>query len=208
MMKYKIIEKYLDELITNPVCELNYINDYTLLISIVLSAQTTDKRVNQVTKILFNKYQNLESLANADINDIKQIIKSIGNYNKKAEYVKDIANKLYYQYNGNVPIDENILLTFKGVGRKTINVFLSEYKNIPRIAVDTHVSRVSKRLNLCNESDNSLIIEEKLMKVFPKQDWGRRHLQLVLFGRYYCKSKKPECENCKLKELCKYYQEK
>lgn len=208
MMKYKVIENYLDELFKNPVCELNYINDYTLLISIVLSAQTTDKRVNQVTKILFDKYSDLKSLANANIDDIKEIIKSIGNYNKKAEYIIDIANKLHYQYNDIVPCDDKILLTFKGVGRKTINVFLSEYYNIPKIAVDTHVERVSKRLNLCSKKDNPLEIENKLMKIFPKKDWGKRHLQLVLFGRYCCKAKKAECKNCKLKEVCNYYQEK
>jgi len=207
-MKYKIIEDYLDELIPNPTCELNYTSDYTLLISIVLSAQTTDKRVNEVTKILFNKYPSLESLVNASINDIKKIIKPIGNFNKKAEYVKDIASKLHHEYNDIVPDDEDSLLTFKGVGRKTVNVFLAEYKNIPRIAVDTHVSRVSKRLNLSNENDNPLIIEEKLMKIFPREDWGKRHLQLVLFGRYYCKAKKPECDNCNLKAICRYYQEK
>lgn len=207
-MKYKIIENYLDEIIPNPLCELNYTNDYTLLISIVLSAQTTDKRVNEVTCILFSKYPDLESLANASINDIKNIIKPIGNYNKKAEYVKDIANKLHFEYNDTVPSDENILLTFKGVGRKTINVFLAEYKKIPRIAVDTHVARVSKRLNLCNEDDNPLKIEKKLMKVFSIEDWGRRHLQIVLFGRYHCKAKKPECKKCKLKQICNYNQEK
>lgn len=203
-MKYKLIENYLDELIPNPLCELNYNSDYTLLISIVLSAQTTDKRVNEVTKILFSKYPTLKSLKEASIDDIKLIIKPIGNFNKKAEYIKDIVTKLHLLYNDVVPIDEDILLTFKGVGRKTINVFLAEYKNIPKIAVDTHVKRVSKRLNLCNDSDNVLEIENKLTKVFPKKDWGKRHLQMVLFGRYYCKAKKPECDNCKLKEICNY----
>lgn len=203
-MKYKLIEEYLDELIPNPVCELNYDSDYTLLISIVLSAQTTDKRVNKVTKVLFSKYPSLESLVKASIEDIKLIIKPIGNFNKKSEYIKDIATKLHLLYNDKVPLDEEILLTFKGVGRKTINVFLAEYKNIPRIAVDTHVARVSKRLNLCKNSDNVLEIENKLTKVFPEKDWGKRHLQMVLFGRYYCKAKKPECNDCKLKEICNY----
>lgn len=203
-MNYKLIENYLDELIPNPVCELNYNSDYTLLISIVLSAQTTDKRVNEVTKILFSKYNNLESLMNAPIDDIKKIIKPIGNFNKKAEYVHDIATKLHQLYNDTVPLEEEVLLTFKGVGRKTINVFLAEYKNIPKIAVDTHVTRVSKRLGLCKNHDDVLEIENKLMKLFPKHSWGKRHLQMVLFGRYYCKAKKPECHNCKLKEICNY----
>lgn len=203
-MKYNLIENYLDELIPNPTCELNYSNDYTLLISIVLSAQTTDKRVNEVTKVLFSKYPTLKDLQEADIEDIKKIIKSIGSFNKKAEYVKDIATKLHLIYNDQVPLDENILLTFKGVGRKTVNVFLAEYKNIPRIAVDTHVARVSKRLNLCQSSDNVFKIEKKLTKIFLKKDHAKRHLQLVLFGRYFCKAKKPECSTCKLKQLCNY----
>ena len=203
-MKYKLIEEYLDELIPNPVCELDYNNDYTLLISIVLSAQTTDKRVNSVTKILFAKYPTLESLMNSDINLVKEIIKPIGNFNKKAEYIKDIATKLHLLYNDTVPLDEEVLLTFKGVGRKTVNVFLAEYKNMPRIAVDTHVKRVSKRLNLCENNDDVIEIEHKLTKIFKEKDWGRRHLQMVLFGRYYCKAKKPECNQCKLKDICNY----
>lgn len=204
-MKYKIIEEYLDELIPNPVCELDYDSDYTLLISIVLSAQTTDKRVNQVTKILFNKYPNLESLMNASLEDLKEILRPIGNFNKKASFVKNIATKLHLEYDDQVPLDEDSLLTFPGVGRKTINVFLAEYKGIPRIAVDTHVSRVSKRLNLCKSDANPLMIEEVLMKNIQKESWAKRHLQMVLFGRYYCKAIKPECASCKLKEICTYY---
>jgi len=204
-MKYKIIEDYLDELIQNPVCELEYSNDYTLLISIVLSAQTTDKRVNQVTKILFNKYPSIESISNASLDDLKEILKPLGNFNKKALYVKDIATKLHYKYNDQVPLDENELLTFNGVGRKTVNVFLAEYKNIPKIGVDTHVMRVSKRLSLCDYDANPLEIEKILMKNINKKNWAKRHLQMVLFGRYYCKAKNPSCNNCKLQDLCSYY---
>ena len=148
-MNYEIIENYLDYLIPNPVCELEYDSDYTLLISIVLSAQTTDKKVNQVTKVLFKKYPTLEKLMNAPLDDIKTIIKPIGNYNKKSLFVKEIAMRLHLEFNDIVPLDENVLVTFPGVGRKTSNVFLAEYKNIPKIAVDTHVERVSKRLGLC-----------------------------------------------------------
>ena len=100
------------------------------------------------------------------------------------------------------------MVTFKGVGRKTINVFLSEYKQIPRITVDTHVARVSKRLGLCDEEDNPLIIEKKLASNFKEKDYSRRHLQMVLFGRYYCKAMKPSCDNCKLIKICKYYKDK
>ena len=207
-MKYELIESYLDELINDPKCELNYYNDYSLLISIVLSAQTTDKKVNQVTSVLFTKYPTLESLMKADINDLKNILRPLGNFNKKSEYVKDIATKLYLEHNGVVPLDEDILKTFKGVGRKTINVFLAEYKNIPKIAVDTHVERVSKRLNLCKSEANVLEIEQILMKNIKKENWAKRHLQMVLFGRYFCKAIKPECRNCKLKDICNYKNKK
>ena len=205
MMKYEMIEKYLDELIPNPVCELDYNSDYTLLISIVLSAQTTDRRVNQVTKILFNKYPTLESLMNASLEDIKEILRPIGNFNKKATFVKDIATKLHLEYNDHVPLDEELLLTFNGVGRKTVNVFLAEYKGIPKIAVDTHVSRVSKRLNLCKNDATPLAIEKVLMKNIPRENWAKRHLQMVLFGRYYCKALKPKCTTCQLCGMCAYY---
>ena len=203
MKKYKIIDDYLDELFPNPKCELNYFNDYSLLIAIMLSAQTTDKRVNEVTKVLFSKYDNLMKLKNADIKDLEKIIYPLGNYKKKAYNVKEIARIINEEYHDKVPSDRNILETFPGVGRKTINVFYAEYLNTPAIAVDTHVERVTKRLNLAKESDNVLNIEKILMKNIKKENWSKRHLQLVLFGRYYCKAIKPECANCKLKELRK-----
>ena len=194
---------YLDELFPNPKCELIYHNDYELLISIVLSAQSTDKRVNSCTLILFNKYKSLKALKEADLSDIESIIRPIGSYRKKASYIKDIATIIVDKYNGVIPKDREELIKLPGVGRKTINVFLSEYYNEPAIAVDTHVDRVSKRLGIALKKDNVLSIEKKLMKKFPKEEWGRRHLQLVLFGRYFCKAIKPECTNCKLIDICK-----
>lgn len=196
------IFEYLDELFENPKCELNYNKDYELLIAIVLSAQTTDKRVNQVTKILFNKYNNLDALSQANISDIEEIIKPIGTYKRKSIYVKEIAQKLV-QNDYLVPNNRKYLESLPGVGRKTVNVFLSNIYNVPSIAVDTHVSRVSKRLNLVKDSDNVLQIEKKLMKKIPKERWSRSHHQLVLFGRYYCKALNPLCDKCKLKDLCK-----
>lgn len=201
-MKIKLICEYLDELFPNPKCELNYNNDYELLMAIVLSAQSTDKRVNMCTKVLFEKYDTLEKIVNAPINDIKNIIRTIGSFNKKSTYIKEIARILVEEYNGVVPKDRDILETFPGVGRKTTNVFLSEFYNIPAIAVDTHVDRVSKRLRLAKINDNVKVIEQKLMKKFKKEEWAKRHLQLVLFGRYYCKAIKPSCRECKLKDIC------
>lgn len=204
MNKIEVISNYLDELIPNPVCELNYSKDYELLIAVMLSAQTTDKRVNSVTKILFSKYNTLEQLVNADIEDIKNIIKPIGTFNKKAVFVKKIATILVNQYNSVMPIDRNVLESLPGIGRKTVNVILGELYNYPLFAVDTHVSRVSKRLKLAYEKDDVLTIEKKLTNEFSKEELARRHKQMVLFGRYYCKSIKPLCDNCKLKDICKY----
>ncbi len=201
-MKKNSIDLYLDELFPNPKCELNYNNDYELLIAIVLSAQSTDKRVDTVTPILFNKYNSLKTLKKAHLEDLESIIRPVGSFRKKASYIKDIATIIEDDYNGIVPKDRDLLIKLPGVGRKTANVFLGEFYNIPCIAVDTHVERVSKRLKLASKKDDPLKIEKKLEKVFSKDVWAKRHLQLVLFGRYYCKAIKPECMNCKLKDIC------
>lgn len=207
MKNYKNIQTYLDSVISNPKCELNYFNDWSLLISIVLSAQTTDKRVNQVSSVLFSKYPTLSSLAKTPISSLKEILKQLGSYNKKAIYVHDIASVLHNDYKDVVPTNEDDLIKLNGVGRKTINVFLAEFYDLPKIAVDTHVLRVSKRLGL-TKSDNPLVVEKDLMRIFKKDDWSKIHLQLVLFGRYYCKAMKPECVSCGLKGECLFYQEK
>lgn len=197
------IEEYLDELFPNPKCELNFNKDYELLIAVVLSAQTTDKRVNSVTSVLFNKYPSLKELSEANIEDIGNIIKPIGTYYKKAVFVKEIASILLSKFDGKVPNDRKSLEQMPGVGRKTTNVVLSVLFNEPAIAVDTHVSRVSKRLGLANKNDDVLKIEKKLMKKIDKSNWSRRHHQLVLFGRYHCKAMSPRCDACKLKDICK-----
>ena len=198
----KIIN-YMDELFPNPKCELEYNKDYELLIAVMLSAQTTDKRVNMVTKVLFNKYDTLEKLSNASVNDIIEIIKPIGTFNKKALNVISIAKSLLKDKDGIVPNDRDYLESLDGVGRKTTNVVLSNLYNIPCIAVDTHVSRVSIRLGIAKKSDDVLLIEKKLTKQFPQDKLCRLHHQLVLFGRYYCKARNPLCETCKLKDICK-----
>lgn len=204
MNRVEIIEDYLDELFKNPKCELNYNNDYELLIAIVLSAQTTDKRVNSVTSILFDKYDSLDKLMNADIKDIENILRPLGSFRKKALYVKEIARTLEVDYDGKVPIKRKELESMPGVGRKTVNVFLGEFYNVPLIAVDTHVERVSKRLGLAKDNDNVREVEEKLKRKFKREVWAKRHLQLVLFGRYHCKAISPNCDNCKLNNICKY----
>ena len=197
------IEKYLDQLFPNPRCELIYHCDWELLLAVVLSAQSTDKRVNSVTPILFQKYPTLKDLKSADIKDLEQILRPIGSFHKKAYYVKEIARILEEDYNGILPQDRVLLEQFPGVGRKTVNVVLSELYNYPAIAVDTHVERISKRLYLAALKDDPYEVEKKLMKKFAKETWGKRHLQMVLFGRYHCKAVKPNCEECLLRDICR-----
>lgn len=205
MIEVNKLMDYWDQLIPNPKCELNYEKDYELLMAVMLSAQTTDKRVNQVTKILFNKYPTLEDLKDAPIEDLMDIIRPIGTFHKKASNIKAIASALLEHSNGIVPNDREFLESLNGVGRKTTNVVLSNLYEVPVIAVDTHVARVSKRLGLAKETDDVLTIERKLTRKFPKEKLSRLHHQLVLFGRYYCKAGGPECESCGLKDCCKYY---
>ena len=203
-MNNKIIN-YLDSLFPNPRCELNYTKDYELLISVMLSAQTTDKRVNEVTSVLYKKYDTLEKLASADVNDIINIIRPIGTFYKKSSNVIEIAKRLINECNGKVINDREYLESLPGVGRKTVNVVLANLYNEALIAVDTHVARVSKRLKLVYNNDDVLTIEKKLNKKFPKEYLGRLHHQLVLFGRYYCKAQNPICNTCSLSNMCRYY---
>lgn len=203
MNKEKEILNYLNEIIPNPVCELNYNKDYELLLAVMLSAQTKDARVNKVTKVLFNKYDSLKKLKKANIKDIENIIKELGNYHKKSEAVINIAKILDEKYNGKVVNNRKVLENLPMVGRKTTNVVLSELFNEPTIAVDTHVERVSKRLGLVKKDDDVIKIEEKLKRKFDKNIWSKLHKQFVLFGRYYCTSKKPSCNKCKLQIYCK-----
>lgn len=204
MNNINTILNYLDEIIPNPKCELEYNKDYELLIAVMLSAQTTDKRVNQVTKELFKKYNTLEKLKDANLNDIQSHIKILGNYTKKSKAVIDIANILYNDHNKKVPNNRKLLEELPMVGRKTTNVVLSELYGIPNIAVDTHVERVSKRLKLVKQKNNVLEVENTLKRKIPKDKWIKFHLQMVLFGRYYCTSKNPKCNNCKLKDICNH----
>lgn len=202
MITSDYIMEALDEILPNAKCELNYNKDYELLIATVLSAQATDKSVNKVTEVLFKKY-NLEDLSKIDIKLIEDIIHSVGTYQRKSFYVQEIAKSLIKNYNGIVPNNREYLESLPGVGRKTANVVLANLFNEPTIAVDTHVGRVSKRLGIANIDDDVYTIEKKLMKKFPKNKWNKLHHQLVLFGRYTCKSQKPDCENCPFKSTCK-----
>ena len=202
MKNKELILEYLEELFPNPKSELNFNKDYELLIAVMLSAQTTDKRVNMVTKELFSKYPSLEELSKANIEDVKKIIKPVGTFNIKSRNVILIAKSLLDNYNGIVPNNRDYLESLSGVGRKTTNVVLAILYNEPCIAVDTHVSRVSKRLKIAYKNDDVLTIEKKLMKNFNKNELLKLHHQLLLFGRYHCKALNPLCDKCKLKDIC------
>ena len=194
--------EYLDYYIPNPKCELNYSTDYELLIATVLSAQCTDKRVNEVTKILF-KY-NLEEISLMSFNDIEKIIRSCGSYTKKDVYVKNIADILLHDYNGKVPNSREILETFPGVGPKTCSVVLKNIYNVPAIPVDTHVERVCKRLGIVFNNATPRDVEYILKNEIPVDKWNRVSEQILLFGRYYCRAINPKCDNCLFKDFCKY----
>ncbi len=165
--KTEIIQKYLDELVPNVGCELNYNKDYELVIAVMLSAQTTDASVNNVTKILFKEYQNLEALSCAKIEDIEEIIKSLGLYKNKARNIIQISQILLDRYGGKIPSDKNELQTLPGVGNKTAGVIRAEIFKIPDFPVDTHIARISKRLGMAKQDDDPYKIEQKLKKLFP-----------------------------------------
>ena len=200
-MNKELIQKELDLLFPEPKCELNYTKDYELVLSVMLSAQTTDKRVNIVTGELYKKYDTILKLNELTIEELNEYLKTIGFHKMKSNYFKEIVSKLLEK--GYVPNDREYLEKLPGVGRKTASVVLSQLFDEPSFAVDTHVYRVSKRLGITKLNDDVLKTEEKLKKYFDKNKWNRINSQLVLFGRYYCTSKNPKCETCNLKNICK-----
>lgn len=201
MMNKEVIYDELDRLFPSAKCELNYSKDYELLLSVMLSAQTTDKSVNLVTKELYSKYDTLEKLNSLSEEEISSYIKRIGFHKIKSKNFKAIVSEILKK--GYVPCDREYLESLPGVGRKTASVVLSQLFNEPSFAVDTHVYRVSRRLGITNKKDDVLSTEKKLKKYFDKDKWNRVNSQLVLFGRYYCTSRNPLCENCKFKNFCK-----
>ena len=203
MIKPELLFSYLDEKYPDAHCELVYSKDYEFLIAVMLSAQTTDKSVNQATAILFKKYKTVEELANADVGDVAFIIRHLGMYQVKAKNVVKIAQILVNQYDGKVPNDPEALVAMPGVGNKTKNCVLGELYNVPLLAVDTHMQRVAKRLGIADEKDSVEKIEQKYMSIIPAEKVVKTNHQIIWFGRYFCKALSPECANCKLKEFCK-----
>ena len=206
MMKTNIVHllDYLDELFPHASCELFYTKDYELVIAVMLSAQTTDKSVNAVTTVLFNKYKSLDELNSASLEDIEEILKPIGLYKNKAKNLKGIVKDLIERFNYVVPFDKDLLQTLPGVGNKTAGVIRAEIFKIPDLPVDTHILRISKRLNLAKKDDEPIDVERKLKKIIPEERWIKSHHQLIHFGRYFCTARSPKCAECKLKDSCNY----
>ena len=194
---------FIDSLFPNAKCELFYSQDYELVIAVMLSAQTTDKSVNNVTSVLFNKYPTLKSIDEAPIEDIENCIKSLGLYKNKAKNIKGIAHALLTEFNGVLPSDKDLLQTLPGIGNKSAGVIRCEVFKIPDLPVDTHIIRISNRLGIANKNDLPIDIEHKLKRLIPEDKWIKSHHQLIHFGRYFCTARSPKCEQCALKKYCK-----
>ena len=187
--------------------ELEWETPFQLLIAVILSAQTTDKAVNKVTPNLWKHYPEIEDLAKANLLDVEECLRTIGLYKNKARNIIKTARVILQDFDGQVPKTHKELETLPGVGRKTANVVLAEVYGIPSIAVDTHVSRIAKRLNISAPDADVKEIEEDLMKKIPKKDWILTHHRLIFFGRYHCLAKKPKCDICPVQSYCKYYKD-
>ena len=195
--------EYIYEMFKDAKCELNYNTLFQLLIAVSLSAQTTDKRVNECTPKLFFKYPEIVDLANANLDDVKQIIAPIGMTNTKAKNIINIAKIIHEKYNDIVPNTIEELMILPGVGIKTINVVLAEGFKIPAFPVDTHVNRVAKRLYFATLNDSVEDVERKLKRKIPKEMWIQMHHSMIFFGRYFCKAIAPKCLECKLSGKCR-----
>ena len=185
----------------NPRCELNYNNAYTLLVAVVLSAHSTDKGVNRATEELFKIADTPQKMVALGLDKLKQYIKTIGLYNNKAKNIIALSKELTEKYQGEVPHNREALENLAGVGRKTANVVLNVWFNEPTLAVDTHVMRISHRLNM-SDGKNPLEVEKDLLKVLPDNYKKNANHWLVLFGRYICKAQKPDCPNCPVSSFC------
>ncbi len=198
------IYNFLVKKFPNASCELKFRNLYELFVSVILSAQCTDKRVNMVTKNLFEKYPDFESISKINLEELEKYIMPCGLYHNKAKNIINASKIIVEKYKGIIPEDFDRLIKLPGVGRKTANVIISAGFGKDAIAVDTHVHRVANRLNLSKEK-NPEKVEKDLQKIIDKKFWTNFHYLFVLFGRYICKAKKPLCNNCLLKEKCVYY---
>ena len=202
MTPVEIIDR-MEQLFPDAKCELDHKNIYEMAVAVILSAQTTDASVNRVTPSLFAKYPDIASLSEAQQSDVEALIASLGLYRNKAASIIGFAKGVMNQYDGVIPQTMDELVKLRGVGRKCANVILSECFQIPSLAVDTHVSRVSKRLGLCYSNDTPEVIERKLKKKIPQERWIRTHHTMIFFGRYMCHARKPACTMCPFIRICR-----
>jgi endonuclease-3 len=192
---------------SSPRSFLQFENPFQILVLTILSAQTTDKQVNSIRDELFSRYPSPAELARADQSDLEEIIRSCGYFHAKARYLIESARALVERFEGRVPRDMDSLVSLPGVGRKTANIVLNHGFGIDEgIAVDTHVRRLARRLGLTDESDPDRI-EQDLVRIFPRSDWGKINYLLIMHGRHTCTAKKPMCSSCPLTGLCRYYRE-
>ena len=188
--------------------ELNFENEYQLLVAVMLSAQCTDKRVNLVTPALFTAYPTIADLVDSTAAEVLNYIRSVSYPNSKAEHLVQMAKRVVEVYGGIIPNSREELQTLAGVGRKTANVVLAVWWNQPTMAVDTHIFRVAERLGLTTKAKNPLDSEKQLIKYIPEEIIPKAHHWLLLHGRYTCQARKPQCENCGLNTICRYFSKK
>ncbi|MFM2156975.1 MAG: hypothetical protein RL516_1724 [Bacteroidota bacterium] len=203
--RYKFVLDYFKQNVPNAETELTYSNPYELIVAVVLSAQCTDKRVNMVTPKLFKKYPDAKSLSKSTVEDVFELIKSISYPNNKAKHLVGLGQLLMSKFKGIVPSNVDDLVLLPGVGRKTANVVASVVFNQPKMAVDTHVFRVSSRIGLTTNSTTPLETEKQLVKHIPEELIHIAHHWLILHGRYVCIARNPKCDICELKSACKSF---
>ncbi|CAN5608221.1 endonuclease III [soil metagenome] len=206
--RFEFIIDYFSKHQPDAATELHYSNPYELLVSVILSAQCTDKRVNLVTPALFEAYPDVKHLATAKPEDIFPFIKSVSYPNNKAKHLAGMAHILHHKFTGAVPSTIEELQELPGVGRKTANVIVSVIYQQPAMAVDTHVFRVAARIGLTSNAKTPLATEKQLVKYFPENIIPLAHHWLILHGRYVCIARTPKCESCGITEVCKYYEMK
>ncbi len=205
--RFQKVLRWFEENMPVAETELNYLNPYQLLVAVILSAQCTDKRVNQITPTFFDRFPEPGHLAQAEPDEVFQYIKSCSYPNNKAKHLSGMARMLVNDFGGEVPQEVDLLQKLPGVGRKTANVIASVAFDQPRMAVDTHVFRVAARLGLSEQAKTPLHTEQQLIQHIPEWMIPKAHHWLILHGRYVCKARKPDCEKCGLRPYCKYFNE-
>ena len=203
--RYERVLAWFEENMPVAESELNFENEYQLVVAVMLSAQCTDKRVNQVTPALFEAYPTIADLAESNAENVLKYIRSVSYPNSKAEHLVQMAKRVVDVYGGNIPDSREELQTLAGVGRKTANVVLAVWWNQPTMAVDTHIFRVAERIGLTTKSKSPLDSEKQLVKYIPEDVIPKAHHWLLLHGRYTCQARSPKCEKCGLQDVCRYW---